>query len=69
MDEILRYYPDDQLYQQSSCPFDKGFISDLCFDNQPSSIPKELKPNLINTVLSSSYASNILKLPPGRLVF
>jgi len=47
-----RYYPEDSLYH--NVPLRQGFIQ-ILFDNQTSSISKELKAQFINTVLSSSY--------------
>jgi hypothetical protein len=52
LDGETRFYPGDSLYH--NMPLRQGFIQ-ILFDNQTSSIPKELKTQFINSVLSSSY--------------
>ncbi|MDG1279050.1 MAG: hypothetical protein P8O16_17355 [Algoriphagus sp.] len=52
----IRYYPGDSLYH--NVPLRQGFIQVL-FDNQTSSISKDLKTEFINTVLSSTYPQYI----------
>ncbi|WP_144604461.1 hypothetical protein [Algoriphagus algorifonticola] len=51
-DGNTRFYPGDSLYHNS--PLRQGFIQ-ILFDNQTSSVSKELKTQFINTVLSDGY--------------
>jgi hypothetical protein len=53
---VIRYYPGDSLYH--NVPLRQGFIQ-ILFDNQTSSISKDLKTQFVNTVLSPTYPQYI----------